>query len=208
MKPIVALFLCFCTLFAVSENCFAEKIGSDSINFKKIDKIHCGMSKEEVLKIMGGASNCGSVSQSQCLCYDLSGRDKNRRSKYFVHFENGIVDSYGRLDNFGKSIKYEFHYCKKGIKSNECCDEFYVLNERLGNFSASSSLVSFGYECQANVKNSNNWIKKFAMRKSNKDNLLHPSFLELIPLMTAIAHAENITDLNILYKKALAAKKA
>jgi len=210
MKQIIALFLCFCTVFSISENCFADRVNSKkSVDFEKIDKIHCGMSKEEVLRIMGEPDSSDVESKiSQCLYYNLSSR--NQKSKYFIHLENGIVDLYSKLDNFDKgSSRYEFYYHKKNSKNNECYNRFYVLDDEIRTFRRPDFLQSFDYKWQSNnMKASDSQIKKIMLEKDNKGNLLHPHFVALVPLMIAIAQVENISDLNILYKKALAAKKA
>ena len=74
-------------------------------NAYKINRLSLGMTKQEVISVMGRPSSTASPGEGQeILRYNLSATDDDAyngiTNEYFVRLINGKVDSYGRMGDF------------------------------------------------------------------------------------------------------------
>ena len=70
----------------------------------KINKVQLGMTKPEVIKVMGQPFSTSAIKGREYLNYQLWDTDYNAQSglptNYYVRFVNGQVESYGRTGDF------------------------------------------------------------------------------------------------------------
>ncbi len=74
-----------------------------------ISKVQIGMTKEEVIKVMGPPASTSAKGNTEYLNYSLSETDDQAfygiTRPYYVRLINGRVDSYGRLGDFDSTQK-------------------------------------------------------------------------------------------------------
>ena len=71
----------------------------------KMNRLSLGMTKQEVLSVMGRPTSTASPGEGQeILRYNLSATDDDAyygiTDEYYVRLINGVVDSYGRMGDF------------------------------------------------------------------------------------------------------------
>ena len=75
----------------------------------KINRVQIGMTKEEVIKVMGHPTSKSAKSNTEYMNYSLSETDDQAfygiTKPYFIRLINGRVDSYGRLGDFDSTQK-------------------------------------------------------------------------------------------------------
>jgi outer membrane protein assembly factor BamE (lipoprotein component of BamABCDE complex) len=75
----------------------------------KISGVQLGMTKEEVIKVMGPPASVSAKGDNEYLNYSLSETDDQAfygiTRPYYVRLINGRVDSYGRLGDFDSTQK-------------------------------------------------------------------------------------------------------
>ena len=75
----------------------------------KISSVELGMTKEDVIKVMGPPVSTSATSETEYLNYALSETDDQAfyglTKEYYVRLVNGKVDSFGRLGDFDSTQK-------------------------------------------------------------------------------------------------------
>lgn len=75
----------------------------------KISRVAIGMTKEEVINVMGSPASTSAKGNTEYLNYALSETDDDafmgRTRPYYIRLVNGRVDSYGRLGDFDSTQK-------------------------------------------------------------------------------------------------------
>ena len=104
----------------------------------KINQVQIGMTKEEVIKVMGPPASMSAKGNSEYMNYSLSETDDDAfrgwTKPYYVRLINGIVDSYGRLGDFDSTQKPTVRIetdenIKTDVKSNEKKDLYSELKK-------------------------------------------------------------------------------
>jgi|ERR1039457_299982 outer membrane protein assembly factor BamE (lipoprotein component of BamABCDE complex) len=90
--------------------CFILLSGCATISSDKMNSISLGMTKQEVLEIMGPPVSTSAMSGAELLNYTFSETQNdaiNGRPKtpYFIRIVNGKVDAYGRQGDLGHLMK-------------------------------------------------------------------------------------------------------
>jgi len=100
----------------------------------KINAVNIGMTKDEVIKVMGKPVSISAKGRTEYLNYKLSETDgdagRGLTSPYYVRIINGKVDSYGRTGDFDSTkkptVKIE---TDENIKVNESKDLYTELRK-------------------------------------------------------------------------------
>lgn len=90
MRKILALLLCLGLCGCVTA--------------AKMNRLRCGMNKDEVIKVMGNPNSAKASEGVECLEYYLSNSMMGDTGTYWVMLKDGKVIQYGRAGDFGSSI--------------------------------------------------------------------------------------------------------
>jgi outer membrane protein assembly factor BamE (lipoprotein component of BamABCDE complex) len=118
----------------------------------KINAVSIGMTKDEVLKVMGDPVSISAKGNIEYLNYKLSETDDDAfmgwTTSYFVRIINGKVDSYGRSGDFDSTNKPTLKIeTDENIKINKL-DDFYTELRKLKELRDEGILSEEEYQSQ------------------------------------------------------------
>lgn len=78
---------------------------ADTKTSTKLNNIQMGMTRQDVVSLMGAPDSVSASSNTVYLMYHLENHNAGGRSDYYVHLKENAVDSFGRKGDFDSTQK-------------------------------------------------------------------------------------------------------